>query len=441
MPAVAVAWPERNRRVPHEKSLVRTGEIKARSGLRIVAAVWVVLFHFRPWLEQVAPGFRSALAPVLNCGAQGVDLFFMLSGFVLTWNYLDRMGESFSIRSTLHFLWLRLARVWPVYLVTLHLALAWIIFTLYVGHLPSPAADQLNAVSYVRQVVLVQLWFQPFFDGSSWDGPAWSISAEWLAYLLFGVLVLAIFRISRATRARGLLWLAIVASLPPALLLLATGHFYTPWSWLPRIIMQFTAGALACAAVRKLQPTDRARRIAGYLSLALGVGIVGILYFLDANPVPKVSDSSGLVDVLFVPLVVTLAIGVGTLPRLLSTRIMVYGGYISFSLYMVHELVHTAWNWFTAEFEIVLTPSWSAKLIVVGVLGVAVLGAAALYHFVEEPARIWMRRMVKTGAPQTDAADSYADARTEAADPAHGKLQPLHGPRQLPANAVAARAG
>ena len=242
MPALAVAWPERNSRVPHEKSVVRTGEIKALSGLRIVAAVWVVLFHFRPWLEQVAPGFRSALAPILNCGAQGVDLFFMLSGFVLTWNYLDRMGESFSMRSTLHFLWLRLARVWPVYLVTLHLALAWIIFTLYVGHVPSPVADQLNAVSYVRQVVLVQLWFQPFFDGSSWDGPAWSISAEWLAYLLFGVLVLVIFRISRATRARGLLWLAIVASLPPALLLLATGHFYTPWSWLPRIIMQFTAG-------------------------------------------------------------------------------------------------------------------------------------------------------------------------------------------------------
>jgi peptidoglycan/LPS O-acetylase OafA/YrhL len=420
---------------------VRTGEIKALSGLRIVAAVWVVLFHFRPWLEVSAPGFRSALAPVLNCGAQGVDLFFMLSGFVLTWNYLDRMGESFSIRSTLHFLWLRLARVWPVYLVTLHLALAWIIFTLYVGHLPSPVADQLNAVSYVRQVLLVQLWYQPFFDGSSWDGPAWSISAEWLAYLLFGVLVLAVFRISRATRARGLLWLAIVASLPPALLLLATGHFYTPWSWLPRIVMQFTAGALACAAVRKLQPTDRARRIAGYLSLALGIGIVGILYFLDAHPVPKVSDSSGLVDVLFVPLVVTLAIGVGSLPQLLSTRIMVYGGYISFSLYMVHELVHTAWNWFTAQFEIVLEPSWSAKLIVAGVLGVAVLGAAALYHFVEEPARIWMRNMVKARDTQPVARDSPAEVRTEAADPAHSKLQPLHGPRHVPAKAVAARAG
>jgi peptidoglycan/LPS O-acetylase OafA/YrhL len=409
---------------------VRSGEIKALSGLRIVAAVWVVLFHFRPWLEVAAPGFRSALAPVLNCGAQGVDLFFMLSGFVLTWTYLDRMGESFSIRSTLHFLWLRLARVWPVYLVTLHLAAAWIIFTLYVGHEPSKAADQLNAVSYVRQVLLMQLWFQPYFDGSSWDGPAWSISAEWLAYLLFGLLVLVIFRIARATRARGLLWLAVAASLPPALLLLATGQFYTPWNWLPRIVMQFTAGALACAAVRKLQLSEPARRRVGYLSVVLAGAIVGTLYLLDAHPVPKVSDSSGLVDVLFVPLVVTLAIGVGSLPRLLSTRIMVYGGYISFSLYMVHELVHTAWNWFTAQFEIVLTPSWSAKLIVISVLGVAVLGGAALYHFIEEPARLWMRRMVKA-----------QDAKADATDPAHGKLQPLHGPRQMPANAVAARAG
>jgi peptidoglycan/LPS O-acetylase OafA/YrhL len=419
---------------------VRTGEIKALSGLRIVAAVWVVLFHFRPWLEVSAPGFRSALAPVINCGAQGVDLFFILSGFVLTWNYLDRMGEKFSMTATLHFLWLRLARVWPVYLVTLHLALAWIIFTLYVGHLPSPVADQLSAVSYARQVLLVQLWFQPFFDGSSWDGPAWSISAEWLAYLLFGVLVLVILRIARATRVRGLLWLAVVACLPPTLLLLATGHFYTPWSWLPRIVMQFTAGALACAAVRKIELSEAGQRGAGYLSLALGAGIIGILYFLDAHPVPKVSDSSGLVDVLFVPLVATLAVGVGSLPRLLSTRIMVYGGYVSFSLYMVHELVHTAWNWTTAQVGIVLTPSWSAKLIMVAVLGVTFAGAALLYHLVEEPARIWMRNMAKARTAEA-AKDSLAEARTEAPDPTHGKLQPIHGPRQVPSNAVTARAG
>lgn len=373
---------------------MRSGEIKALSGLRIVAAVWVVLFHFRPLLAQAAPDFTAALAPLLDCGAQGVDLFFILSGFVLTWNYLDRMGQSWSTRSTLRFLWLRLARVWPVYLVTMHLAAAWIIFTRNVGHVPSPAVDQLTAISYLRQLLLVQLWFEPYFDGTSWDGPAWSISAEWLAYLLFGVLILVIFRVARVSRARVLLWLAIGASLPPTLLLLATGEFYTAWSWLPRIVGQFTAGALACAAVRKLRPDDRTRRAFGWLSLLIGATIVGSLHYLDAHPPASIRDASGLVDVLFIPLVVALAVGAGTLPRLLSTRLMVYCGHISFGLYMVHELVHTAWNWAVLQFEITLTPGASGSAVVVGLLGIAVVGAVALYHGVEEPARLWMRRMV-----------------------------------------------
>ena len=75
---------------PDRKSIVRgaeiKGEIKALTGLRIVAAVWVVLFHFRPMLSDVSPDFRESLSPVLNCGAQGVDLFFILSWIVLAWN-------------------------------------------------------------------------------------------------------------------------------------------------------------------------------------------------------------------------------------------------------------------------------------------------------------------------------------------------------------------
>ncbi|MDT5219363.1 MAG: hypothetical protein QOF15_1468, partial [Mycobacterium sp.] len=53
------------------------GEIKALTGLRIVASVWVVLFHFRPMVADASPDLRENLAPVLNCGAQGVDLFFI----------------------------------------------------------------------------------------------------------------------------------------------------------------------------------------------------------------------------------------------------------------------------------------------------------------------------------------------------------------------------
>ena len=370
-----------------------TGEIKALTGLRIVAAVWVVLFHFRPLLAQATPDFASALAPVLDCGALGVDLFFILSGFVLTWNYLDRMGPVFSVQATVHFLWLRLARVWPLYLVTMHLALLWVIFTLNVGHVHPLDMSPYTAVSYVRQVLMVQLWFEPFFDGTSWDGPAWSISAEWLAYLMFGVLVLVIFRVVQTTRARSLLALAFAASLPPVLLLLVTGSFYTPWSWLPRIVTQFVAGALACAAVRRLRLTDRTRRRAGYASVLLVGVIVGALYLLDAHPVSTLSDSSGLVDVLFMPLVVALSIGTGNLPGLLATRPLVYGGQISFALYMVHELVHTAWNWAAIQFELALDDG-GGRWLLVGVFAATLAGAVVLFHAVEEPARRWMRRMV-----------------------------------------------
>ncbi len=377
------------------------GEIKALTGLRIVAAVWVVLFHFRPMLSDASPDFKDALSPVLNCGAQGVDLFFILSGFVLTWNYLDRMGQSWSTRATLHFLWLRLARVWPVYLVTMHLAALLVILSQHVGHVPLPEVQDLTAVSYLRQILLVQLWFQPFFDGSSWDGPAWSISAEWLAYLLFGAVVLVIFRMQAVTRARSLTLLAFAASLPPVMLLLASGQFYTPWSWLPRIVTQFIAGALACAAVRRLRLGDRARGAAGYGSVLLTAAIVGILYLFDAHPITGLYDSSGVVDMLFVPLVMTLAIGVGSLPRLLSTRLMVYGGQISFCLYMVHELVHTVWGWAVQQFELIPQENpW--KWNVIGLLVIAVVASILLYHFVEEPARRWMRRMVGGGAVQAE---------------------------------------
>lgn len=374
---------------------MRSGEIKALTGLRIIAAVWVVLFHFRPLLQLASPQLSDTLAPVLDRGAQGVDLFFILSGFVLTWNYLERMGETFSVRATVHFLWLRLARVWPIYLVTMHLALLWVIFTLHVGHVPTEDLSRFTAISYVRQVLLVQLWFEPFFDGTSWDGPAWSISAEWLAYLLFGVLVLAVYRMMRVTSARGLAILAIIASLPPLLLLLATGEFYSPWSWLPRIVMQFTAGALACAAVRKISPTDSARRAAGYCSALLIAAMVAILYYFDSHPISGLYDSGGLVDVLFVPLVMALAIGIGSLPALLSTRAMVYGGQISFCLYMVHELVHTSWNWAAKQFDIVLDEgATAAKWMVCGLLVAATLLSMLLFHAVEEPGRHWMRRMI-----------------------------------------------
>jgi peptidoglycan/LPS O-acetylase OafA/YrhL len=415
--------------------------IRALTGLRIIAALWVVLFHLRTLIWQASPRLKDDLAPLFDAGAQGVDLFFILSGFVLTWNYLDRMGPRWSARGSLHFLWLRLSRVLPIYLVTMHIAAAWIIFTLHVGDVPSPDADKLTAISYVRQLFMVQLWFEPFFDGTSWDGPAWSISAEWLAYLLFGVFVLVIFRIAAVSRARTLFALAFCAALPPTVLLLGTGLLYTPWSWLPRILAQFIAGALACAAVRRLRLGDTARRGAGYLSVLLVLSMVALLYYFDAHPVSGMVDPGGLAALMFMPLVVTLAIGVGVLPTLLSTRLLVYGGQISFSLYMIHEPVHTAWNWAVEQYAIVMEKP-VAKLAVVGLIAAAIGAAMLLYHLVEEPSRRWMRRMVDFREINVD---TKTIARADSADNGDKvvgtHVQPLEGARAARPVQPSVRAG
>jgi peptidoglycan/LPS O-acetylase OafA/YrhL len=160
--------------------------------------------------------------------------------------------------------------------------------------------------------------------------------------------------------------------------------------------------------------------------------MVGALYLLSAHPLPTVRDGSGLVDVLFVPMVIALAVGAGNMPRLLSTRVAVYLGQISFSLYMVHELVHTAWNWTAEQFELSLDGT-VGKFTVVGLIAIAFAGAAVLYHVVEEPARRWMRRMV-------DVREVPAQSRAEQ-DHEPGKLQPVDGVLAPESDTISARAG
>ena len=72
---------------------------------------------------------------------------------------------------------------------------------------------------------------------------------------------------------------------------------------------------------------------------------------------------------------------------------MIYGGQISFSLYMIHEPVHTIWDWAVAQYGIELSKP-VAKIVVVGLILTAIAAAMALFRFVEEPARRWMRQMV-----------------------------------------------
>ena len=105
----------KNRVMTNTKSLP---EIYPLTGVRALAALWVLLFHLHEKLDSAFPGFRFLFDPVILHGYLGVDLFFILSGFIISYNYAQRFSV-FRISTYLEFLWMRFARLWPVHFVIL----------------------------------------------------------------------------------------------------------------------------------------------------------------------------------------------------------------------------------------------------------------------------------------------------------------------------------
>lgn len=373
---------------------MRAEHIRALTGVRFFAALWVVLYHStRHNFDLLVRHHYDALHavyPLTAAGVRGVDVFFILSGFVLALNYADRLGGRFRLGPTGRFLWLRLARIWPLYMLVILAsgALRLLRHELW-GSAP---VDQLTWPMLLKQALLVQQWFPPRTGQTSWDGPAWSLSAEWLAYLLFPVAVLALTRLRRGLGAPWLLALSGLVMLPLVVGITLRHDMGGP-VWVARILCEFVAGMLLHAGASRLDLGPRGRRWVGRGAVASVLAVVVVLYAVRGLQLD--GWVSMYVVVLFVPLVGCLALGTGPLHDLLSTRTLVLGGAISYALYLIHspllylfrDVTH-----FTGALYLAPLPRYHAELLFIPVM---VLLAWVLHRGVEEPARRLMRRAIE----------------------------------------------
>src|SRR5262245_2820584 len=95
---------------------MRTQEIPALTGIRFYAALFVYLSHIPvvPGMDVFASGHL-----VFNAGVVGVSFFFVLSGFILTYNYAGSFRNGVSETGYKKFVWDRLTKIYPVHFATL----------------------------------------------------------------------------------------------------------------------------------------------------------------------------------------------------------------------------------------------------------------------------------------------------------------------------------
>lgn len=372
---------------------MRRVEIKPLTGLRGAAAAWVVLFHVRAarpdQFDQALPFVRDWFNPVLSRGHLALDIFFVLSGFVLALNYLDHVGKKPDPGAMRQFWWARIARVWPAFFVMTSIAAIADIVVALLHSQPLPRG--LTPISYLEQLLLVHLWTADGHRGyTGWNGPGWSISAEALAYLLFPLLALVAARITRIASARVLVVLAMMSLSPLALVMINTGSFSSPYSWILRIMCQFVAGMLMYAAVASVEWTPQRRRVADWACIGLVAAIVGWLYAMEDA---ALDSAWGLAFVFFPPLIALLSVASGPLSALLSRPWMVLAGATSFSLYLTHSPLFRLFAGVARKFEPIHAYPSLLVYLSLAIVPAAYVAGWLLWRWVEEPARKRIRAM------------------------------------------------
>jgi peptidoglycan/LPS O-acetylase OafA/YrhL len=346
-------------------------DLPALTGIRGLAAWFVVLYHIRVGAVSYLPTEASF---VLSKGYLAVDLFFMLSGFVLWLNYSDRLRRD-GLQAVPKYLARRVARIWPLHLFILALTVAYALLV--------AAKGELNSAHYPwdelpLHLLLIHNW--GFTNGLAWNDPSWSISGEAAAYLLFPIVVLAIDwkRLSPAWAIAALLLLALTLSTVMGWNGAAILDRDIPRFGLLRALTEFTMGTILCALWQRWRsrPSLPAALAGAFMAVALLLGV-----------------AAGAPETLVVPLflaglLLALALTADRPGNPLAARPIHYLGEISYSTYLVHFLLYIVFKILFVE-----DPANVPPALVGFFLLMTFLASVALYHGVERPAQRALNRL------------------------------------------------
>ena len=297
-------------------------EIKSLTGIRGLAAVYVIIFHWYGVLFHKKPlPVNEYLAVFIGHGHLSVDLFFVLSGFLLSLTSAGRFSNQLFFNDYRSFMYKRFSRIFPLYIVAT--LLYYFLF------------NQGEYRSLLVNLTLLQGVFS--FENNSMIPPGWSLTNEWVIYFFFPAAFYLLWKIRN--KAWVLVLVTIVIFIPICIFrnnFLNWGNSYS----LRKIhgfypVILFTRG-----------PAGFLRTIAAYL--------LGIFAYLNFQKIKERAvflkyiaicafallffKQTDILIILCMPFVMVYITAGNWLNRFLSGKVVYFLGLISYSLYVNHFL-------------------------------------------------------------------------------------------------------
>ena len=351
-------------------------EVKSLTAFRFIAAFYVFLFH----LQSRAPIFGDGpFGAFISEGAVGMTMFFVLSGFILTYAY-----DSITLDIKSYF-WNRIARIYPIYLLAAILALPWLGKELIASE-SVPYAIAQGLILLIFGLLLLQAWLPQTF--AFWNnGASWSISNEAFFYSMFPFAR----NLMQEVSTKWLISLFIVLSMISSMIPVASIVFdnapesFSLWYALPFFrFPEFLCGMIAYKLMIRIEWTSAIRNTL-VIILILGVTHVVILGKL----LPGYTLHNWIIIGSVASALILLLQAEKRGSKLFTGAVPVWLGQISYCFY-------------SFQFHVLEGLRWAIPINEVGGLVYSVIAtfslliiAAVAHHFVEEPARMWIKKRTR----------------------------------------------
>jgi peptidoglycan/LPS O-acetylase OafA/YrhL len=330
----------------HKWAMQAARENLPLTAIRGIAAAWVVAHHMQPFWFPDAP---AALASGLMMGHTAVDIFFVLSGFILT-----RVYGPVRFRHVPMFWLRRICRVYPLHLsVMAALALSVLAASATGGSAHAHDWSGFFVVTLLLQSILL--------NDSPWNPASWSVGVELLCYAIFPLTVRLMGRVPGLLLAG----IAMALVLAEALVLQRYDGVVFGQGAILRGLVGFHLGAVLCLLLPRLPVRAApAAALAGVIGIAVGIGAASQTTVVLAAAVT----------------IVALDPARGLVARVLSQAPLVWLGRVSFSIYLLHVPLFVALNRVLPHF----VGRWAMAAAFVVIM---IPLSEAAYQFIEQPGR------------------------------------------------------